>query len=364
MPRTLHKFSSPTPLEPSVKRLAAQIQRVLTQARAKAEAAVGKISTRAYWQAGKFIEKNILQNKNRAGYGENLFLQLSGILRLSTTLLYDAHRFYKATPILRTSVKLTWSHQLALLQIENPDEKRLLEKSAEKSNWSVSELEKQIQKIKQTRRPKPSAPSPFKPRRGRLSTWLVRLPTQNSETPALDLGFYTFRELSPAELSLYKEGAIVTLSGGRLKISEAAKNQLYTYEAELERVVDGDTLWVKIFLGFGIVARKKLRLRGIDCPELDTPAGKRAKKFVDDFFSLESWETSREKKIKKDSSSAEDFSLKTPSSKQFLVTTTKPDKYDRYLSDIWIGEQNLSALLLANGHARLKTSYVPKDWKE
>src|SRR3990167_7609795 len=49
-----------------------------------------------------------------------------------------------------------------------------------------------------------------------------------------------------------------------------------TYKAFIERVVDGDTLIVKIDLGFETRIREYLRLRGIDAPETDTAEGKRS----------------------------------------------------------------------------------------
>ena len=54
----------------------------------------------------------------------------------------------------------------------------------------------------------------------------------------------------------------------------------YTYAATVDRVIDGDTLSVLVDVGFGIIMHDKLRLRGIDCPELGTPEGERAKRFV------------------------------------------------------------------------------------
>ena len=55
----------------------------------------------------------------------------------------------------------------------------------------------------------------------------------------------------------------------------------YAYAATIDRVVDGDTLLVLIEVGFGIIVRDRLRLRGIDCPEVDTRKGERAKKFAE-----------------------------------------------------------------------------------
>gem|GEM_PF-5430612 len=46
------------------------------------------------------------------------------------------------------------------------------------------------------------------------------------------------------------------------------------------------------------------------------------------------------------------------------VTTTKPDKYDRYLSDVWIGDANLNQLLLSTGHARLLRQLPDTLWDE
>ena len=60
--------------------------------------------------------------------------------------------------------------------------------------------------------------------------------------------------------------------------------------------------------GFRAWTRQKLRLRGIDAPELSTLAGQRTRDFV----------------------------AQALSEVPFVVlTTTKPDKYDRYLSDVF-----------------------------
>ena len=50
--------------------------------------------------------------------------------------------------------------------------------------------------------------------------------------------------------------------------------------AHVERVIDGDTILVEIDCGFNIRARQRLRLRGIDAPEMSTKAGERARVFV------------------------------------------------------------------------------------
>jgi endonuclease YncB( thermonuclease family) len=82
----------------------------------------------------------------------------------------------------------------------------------------------------------------------------------------------------------------------------------------VERVIDGDTLWAQIECGFDTVIREKLRLRGIDCPELSTPEGKKAKDFS---------------------------SKKLPAGSTIVITTHKDDKYGRYLADIFCGEEKV-----------------------
>ena len=55
---------------------------------------------------------------------------------------------------------------------------------------------------------------------------------------------------------------------------------IYTYKAELVRVVDGDTVDLVIDLGFDTSRKERFRLYGIDAPEMNTAAGKEAKKWL------------------------------------------------------------------------------------
>jgi len=108
------------------------------------------------------------------------------------------------------------------------------------------------------------------------------------------------------------------------------------------RVVDGDTLWMKIYLRPRHWLKEKLRLRGLDCPEMDTAEGKAARRLVETLVAQAS---------------------------ALTITTIKPDKYDRYLSDIFLtansGEETfLNNTLLENGHAIRKESYSLNDWDE
>ena len=66
----------------------------------------------------------------------------------------------------------------------------------------------------------------------------------------------------------------------------------YLYEAELIRVIDGDTIDAWIDLGFNITVRRRIRLWGIDAPETRTldleekAEGKIAKARLEEMLSL------------------------------------------------------------------------------
>ena len=55
---------------------------------------------------------------------------------------------------------------------------------------------------------------------------------------------------------------------------------MFTYRGEVKAVIDADTIDVLIDLGFGVHAMQRLRLYGIDAPEMRTEAGKIAKEYV------------------------------------------------------------------------------------
>ena len=61
---------------------------------------------------------------------------------------------------------------------------------------------------------------------------------------------------------------------------DGTRARLYTYKATVERVIDGDTLLVRIDLGFRTTIQERVRLRGIDEPEMSTAEGKRTRDYV------------------------------------------------------------------------------------
>lgn len=70
----------------------------------------------------------------------------------------------------------------------------------------------------------------------------------------------------------------------KVKVKQAVKpteQQLYTYVAQVIKTVDGDTMDLEIDVGFKLRQEHRVRLRGINCPEMETKEGQKAKRFVE-----------------------------------------------------------------------------------
>ena len=323
-----------------------QVEKVLTQGRERAKRAVEEEKIRTYWETGRLIEAHILHHKKRAGYGDRVIRRLSRDFSMSRTLLYYILEFARAYPIVQPVGQLTWTDYLVLLSINDERARRVLSQEAEKFGWSRPTLQAKINELKNkggAKRPLSRKPVPNRliPKRGSLHTYrIVRSQTVHGEEELLvDLGFASFKPLGAVTKKKFREGEIVELEKTKerrrlRRLPEATRRDLFTYEGYVERVVDGDTLWVRIDLGLETQTRQKLRLRGLDAPEPGTEAGRRAKKFVEG-------------------------ELETVP--HIILTTTKPDKFDRYLTDLYYQKEGgeeifLNQLLLHKGLARLASS--------
>ena len=69
-----------------------------------------------------------------------------------------------------------------------------------------------------------------------------------------------------------------------------SSNKLYHYRANIERVVDGDTIDVTLDLGFELHMKARIRFVGINAPEsrtrdlVEKQKGLEAKRFVEDWI--------------------------------------------------------------------------------
>lgn len=308
---------------------------------------------RTYWETGRLIHAHLLRYEGRADYGAQVMGQLGEDLGVSERLLYQCLQFVRAFPILHARAELGWAHYRLLVRVEDKTQRGQMEAEAARNRWTSRELEDRIRPVhllnaaspaetSGTRGSRPSGNArPLAPKRGRVGICQIVGP---AESLSVDLGFTSYLDLTGEQAGGLKAGAFVRLDakGEFLPAEDAKTSDLYTYRAEILRVVDGDTLWMKIYLRPRHWLKEKLRLRGLDCPEMDTAAGKAAKRFVETLVAQATAVT---------------------------ITTTKPDKYDRYLSDIFLETNSgpeivLNNALLENGHAIRKDGYTLSDWEE
>ena len=326
----------------SYEQLVSAIRGTRAESKERVEKAVEQERVREAWEIGKLIDEHVLQRKERAAYAKKVLPRLASDLGMSERELHYMIKFVRAYPILPHASQLTWSEYRELLAVKDARERQALADKAEKENWPRERLRAEVKAV--TGKEKPARPDESKkltpPEMGQPGTYKIILATAGPYKGelALDLGFSNYFRLSEivgADLSAYKEGAIVVFYGKEIQVlgrdgKTNVEHLLYKYNAWVTRVLDGDTFEAVVDLGFGVATTQTLRLRAIDAPELKTRDGQEAKEFV-------------EKLLKPG----------TPVS----IRTSRSDKYDRYLVDVFVtdpksGEdQYLNSLLLEKGLA-------------
>jgi len=210
------------------KKLRNELEKIISSGRARAGKAVTEIAVKTHWEVGKRLNDWIgdRDTGSVAGTMENL----AGDLGLHSSALYRSHKFFRtyprglpSTPEFRS---ISWGAHTELLPLADEEERLFYMKRASEEAWSRKSLRNSIRAD----------------------------------------------EYGKKTASAHGTGSV------RLKRPEPG---LYTYVAELERVVDGDTIIVRIDLGFDVLRRQRIRLRYIDTPPVDTPEGEKAKRFVE-----------------------------------------------------------------------------------
>jgi micrococcal nuclease len=107
------------------------------------------------------------------------------------------------------------------------------------------------------------------------------------------------------------------------------ENNFYLYKAVITEVYDGDTCTAQVDLGFNVSFEMKLRLYGIDTPELrleEREEGLRVRDLVREMIL----------------------------GKKVIIQThrDRTGKYGRYLAEIFIDDLNLNNWLLESGNAK------------
>lgn len=312
-----------------------------TMIRGQREADLAKVRT--YHETGRLIHEHVLLFKERANYGAATMRHLADDLKVDYSVLLRCVQFYRAFPNLATWRDLLWAHYRVLIPLAAP-QRRALATEANRNQWTVEELERRIRALQPPEASaqsddQPAPPKPLVPKRGMPGLHAI---VERDGRPAVDLGFKLYRPLAADQARRFARGDFARLdAGGNVtRADDATKAQLFTYAVSVRRVIDGDTLLVAVAVRPDVVLEEKLRLRGLDCPELDTPEGKAARRFVETHLAR---------------------------ARAITIATFKPDKYDRYLADVLLTgadgtEVFLNNELLAAGHAVRKDEYALTDW--
>lgn len=204
------------------------LRSLIERGREEALEAITDIRVKTYWQMGHRL--NQVKETSKKKKTAELMQRLGEDLHLDPSVLYRALKFFrtykKGIPQNKAASNLGWTAHLELLPLKDPKEREFYMKQAVAEGWSRLQIREAIrQKVYgETKRPK----------KGR-EKHLLKRPSQG----------------------------------------------LHTYVALVEKVVDGDTLLVRIDLGFDVWKSQRIRLRGIDSEPLATAKGKKAKSFVE-----------------------------------------------------------------------------------
>ena len=130
-----------------------EIRNLLKEARKSIVSNINTTMTKTYFLIGKRIVEEEQNGNERAIYGENLIKTLSKRLTeefgkgFSKTNLKQMKSFYIAYRKGQTvsdQFKLSWSHYLILMRMENIEERNFYEIESIQNNWSLRELKRQI----------------------------------------------------------------------------------------------------------------------------------------------------------------------------------------------------------------------------
>ena len=112
------------------------------------------------------------------------------------------------------------------------------------------------------------------------------------------------------------------------------KMLLYNYKVtQIKKTIDGDTIDVVIDMGFNISKSTRVRLLGIDAPETRTKDKKQKQKGLEsrEFLSALLDGCGKHNEV--------------------VLVSTKLDAFGRSLGHVYIDGENLSEIMIKNGHA-------------
>ncbi len=286
----------------SYQKLISSIKETLIHGLVSAQKELEHQRLKTYWKIGKDISSAVDSSQGEILLGEKLYSQISNRLKSDLNLDISSDTILRAIYFSRDHFEfpekttLTFTHYIVLHRISDKRLRTALEKKAIKNKMSSTELRSEIALI--NAKPdvvKIDIRKKLKEHRGGLYLYTldvqsdikakkeyfldcgfkISLPIQN---PTIKFGFNP-KNTHNHLVQSFKQGLFY-----QLKVSKKGFDKRYMYLSKVLKVVDGDTLDVRIDVGFGIHLNERIRLKSINAPEIKTQEGKKAKAFLKDFL--------------------------------------------------------------------------------
>ena len=307
--------------------LRAGIDDIISSGKDLSSTARGRSLARRNWEIGDAIHEHLVANQGKSTHGEGVIRLLADDVNLNKSEIYRMLRFRRNMPKVGSIPLLTWTHYVQIISLKPQKQREFYERTAASHGWNVPDLKRQIRDdayaLVQRHGPailEQNKDAPIRPltaKKGQLYTYRLKraLPGQTKQGDfVVGLGFGAHWPDKIVGIDHPKTNLAVTS-----KRSAASHNytfttnrdrgrKLYTVKALPERVIDGDTLLVRLDLGFTRWRVERLRFRGIDTPPLYSAVGRQASDFV---------------------------SEKLATVPFVIITSSGLDPYGRYLADIF-----------------------------
>ena len=131
--------------------LVLEISTIVNEIKTNLSKEINKSIIYVYWNIGKIIVKHENEDNNRLEYGKEVLKELSKELTkllgkgYSLTNLTYMRWFYNVYPDYNMiNDSLSWSHYVELITIKDDTKRNFYEKECINSNWSVRELQRQL----------------------------------------------------------------------------------------------------------------------------------------------------------------------------------------------------------------------------
>ena len=138
-------------LEKNNTKMIDEITTLINEVKSNLAKEINKSIIYAKWNVGRIIVSNENEFNNRLEYGKEVLKGLSDELTkhlgkgYSISNLKYMRVFYKAYPNYdELNEKLSWSHYIELMTIQDVDKRSFYEKECINCNWSVRELQRQL----------------------------------------------------------------------------------------------------------------------------------------------------------------------------------------------------------------------------